>query len=483
MLDIDSLRPDHLGCYGYHRDTSPNIDRIAAEGVRFENYYTTDAPCLPSRTALMSGRFGIHNGVVGHGGTAADIRHEGPSREFRDKLAHESLPAFIRTLGLRTALISPFGERHSSWNFYAGFNEMYNTGNFGMESAEEVTPTVLRWIEGNAAADNWFLYVNYWDPHTPYRVPEAFGDPFQNEPLPAWLTDEVLAHHRGIVGPHTARDINMYDNGVDPRFPRHLGEIADFDGLRKMIDGYDTGVRYVDEHLGRVFQALEAQGVMDDVIIVITSDHGENLGELGIYGEHGTADNATSRIPMIVRWPGMQRDHVDQGLHYHLDLGPTIAELTGRDPMRSWDGRSYAKALTEGQDAGRDYLVVGQCAHVAQRSVRFGDWLYIRTYHDGFRLFDDEMLFNLKDDPHEQHNLANSQRDVCKEAVYLLHEWHTDMMKSMDFDVDPLWTVMREGGPHHAQNADLRTYVNRLEETGRGWAIPELKRRHPKAFE
>ena len=85
-LDLDTLRPDHLGCYGYHRNTSPNIDSIAAEGIQFSNYYASDAPCLPSRTALMSGTFGIHNGVINHGGTAADIRYEGTSRGFQDSL-------------------------------------------------------------------------------------------------------------------------------------------------------------------------------------------------------------------------------------------------------------------------------------------------------------------------------------------------------------------------------------------------------------
>ena len=103
ILDLDSTRPDHLGCYGYHRSTSPNIDNIAKEGVVFANYYTSDAPCLPSRTALMSGRLGIHTGVVGHGGTAADIRSEGPDRWFRDTLCRESLPSFMRKLGMKTA--------------------------------------------------------------------------------------------------------------------------------------------------------------------------------------------------------------------------------------------------------------------------------------------------------------------------------------------------------------------------------------------
>ena len=86
-IDIDCLRPDHLGCYGYHRDTSPTIDRLAAGGVRFENCYVPDAPCLPSRSALWSGRCGFHTGVVGHGGTAADPFVEGPTRGFRDLFA------------------------------------------------------------------------------------------------------------------------------------------------------------------------------------------------------------------------------------------------------------------------------------------------------------------------------------------------------------------------------------------------------------
>ncbi|WP_435168878.1 sulfatase family protein [Paenibacillus glycanilyticus] len=482
LLDLDSTRPDHLGCYGYPRQTSPNIDRIAAQGVRFDNYYTSDAPCFPSRTALMTGRFGIHNGVVGHGGSAADVRHEGASRDFRDRLASESFPALFRQAGMRTALVSPFGERHSAWTFYAGFNEIYNTGKGGMESAEEVTPVVLDWIDRNAEQDNWMLYVNYWDPHTPYRAPESFGNPFQDDPLPEWITGEVLDKHMRKVGPHSASEINMYDNATSPNYPRHPGDIRSRDDLRRMVDGYDCGVRFMDENIGQLFALLEKKGVMEELVIIITADHGENMGELGIYGEHGTADQGTCRIPMIIRWPGMQEGIVDKGLHYHLDLPPTIAELLGRKPMPSWDGSSYAKVLQSGEEAGREYLVVSQCAHVCQRSVRFGDWLYIRTYHDGYHLFDKEMLFHITEDPHEQINLAAERPDLCREAVYWLNDWHDRMMASMPYDTDPLWTVMKEGGPYHAKGS-LPRYLERLEQTGRGDAVPELIRRHPREFE
>ncbi|MTI58970.1 MAG: sulfatase [Firmicutes bacterium] len=490
-LDLDTLKADHLGCYGYHRNTSPNIDKIAEEGVRFENYYCSDAPCLPSRTALMSGRFGIHTGVVGHGGTSADMRREGASRGFKDRLEFDTLPGVLRSAGFKTASISPFAERHTSWTFYAGFSEMHNTGKSGFESAEEITPTALKWIEENADQDNWFLHLNYWDPHTPYRAPEEFGNPFENDPLPEWLTEDVLEEHRKKVGPHSAREINMFDNKINPRFPRQPGELEDMNDLRNMIDGYDCGIRYMDEHIGTLVSVLEEKGLMDNLVIIISADHGENMGELGIYGEHATADNITCRIPMIIKWPGAQENYVDNGLHYNLDLLPTLADIFEVEPKslwgeklpNRWDGESFKSALFEGEDCGRKYLVVSQCAHVCQRSVRFGEWLYMRTYHDGYHLFPEEMLFNIEEDPYEQNNLANERTDVCKEAVYLLNQWHDDMMKTMGkpYDADPLWTVIKEGGPFHAKG-HLKEYCEWLEKTDRGDKIPELKRRHPDEF-
>lgn len=484
FLDVDTLRPDHLGCYGYHRDTSPNIDRIAREGLRFQNYHCSDAPCLPSRAALFTGRFGIHTGIVGHGGTAADLRLEGRNRRFRDRCSRENLASLLRKCGLRTVSVSPFAERHSAWWFYAGFNELINTGKGGMESAEDITPAALTWIEQNGKKDNWFLHVNYWDPHTPYRAPAEFGNPFANEPLPAWLTLDVLAKHREHVGPHGPQEVNMYDNVTHPKYPRHPGELKDMDDVHRMIDGYDCGIRYMDGHIGQLLAALEKAGVMKDLVIIVSSDHGENMGELAIYGEHATADRITSRIPMIIRWPGKaQPGCMDEGLHYGLDLLPTLAELLGQTASPSWDGQSYAAAIISGMDCGRDDLVVSQCAHVCQRGVRFGSWHYMRTYHDGYHLFPDEMLFDVEEDPHEQHDVAVKNPAVCREAAARLARWHDRMMQTMPegYSVDPMRTVLDEGGPEHAKGA-LAAYCKRLEATGRGWAIEELKKRHPKEF-
>ncbi|KPL07703.1 sulfatase, partial [bacterium SM23_57] len=277
FFDIDTLRADHLGCYGYHRNTSPNIDRIARDGIIFNNYHCSDAPCLPSRTALTTGQFGIHTGVVGHGGTAADIRIEGKNRGFKSRLEFDSLPGLLSSLGLKTITISPFAARHGSWSFYAGWDEIHNTGLGGMEGADDITPTALKWIDQHAREENWFLHINYWDPHTPYRAPVTMGNPFSEDPIPEWITEEVLAGHQKLVGPHKARNINMFNDKLDP-FSKKLPagtiltppQINNIEDLTQLIDGYDIGIRRADDHVGIILDALKERGVWEDLVIIIS---------------------------------------------------------------------------------------------------------------------------------------------------------------------------------------------------------------------
>lgn len=485
-LDIDSLRPDHLGCYGYHRNTSPNIDRIAAQGVRFENCYVTDAPCLPSRTALFSGRFGVHTGVINHGGTAADPLVEGPGRGFRSTLGQTAWPSTFRQLGYRTATVSPFGERHSAWHWYAGFNEVYNTGKGGGETADEVSPVAIDWLRRNARAEDWFLHVNLWDPHTPYRTPEGFPNPFANDALPAWLTEEVRQAHWAGCGPHSAREVlgfggsGEHERRIACECPQQPVEIGSMEDVRRMFDGYDRAVRFADEHISRMFNTLADLGVLDDTMIVISSDHGENLGELNIYGDHQLADHVTSRVPLIIRPPGVtdgQAGRVDAALHYHLDFAATVTELVGGKVPAIWDGRSFAGALRDGQESGREFLVLSQGAWSCQRSVRFEDFICIRSYHDGLHGFPDVMLFDVRNDPHEQHDLAPRKPELVARAMTLLDQWHGEAMRTATHAVDPMWTVLREGGPLHCRGA-LTNYARRLRETGRAAWADRLERRH-----
>jgi choline-sulfatase len=482
-FDIDTLRPDHLGCYGYARATSPNIDAIAAEGIRFDGVYASDTPCLPSRSALISGRFGIHNGVVSHGGTGADPFVEGATRGFQSRPAITSWTRRMRTVGIRSATISTFGERHSAHHWYAGFNEVYNLGQMGMERADEVAVVARDWIARNARADNWFLHVHMWDPHTPYRTPDAFGDPFANDPIPGWFDEETRARRWRLPGPHSAQEIIGFQPGPFANFRRQPQTASSMAEVRRMFDGYDVGVRYADEHIGRIMNALADAGALDAAAVMISSDHGETLGELGIYCDHHTSDEHGSRLPMILKWPGLDAaagTRVDRALHYQIDVAATILELMGARVPSNWDGVSFAPAMRAGRASGREFLVLSHGAWTAQRAIRFGDHICIRTYHDGFHGLPPLMLFNLAADPHEQRDLAAAEPHTVGRALAMLEAWHADAMRRSAGGVDPLWTTLKEGGPWHIRG-HLDSYLERLKATGRDEWVERIRAGHESA--
>ncbi len=479
-IDIDTLRADHLGCYGYHRNTSPNIDELAQQSVRFENCYISDAPCLPSRTALWSGRCGFHTGVVNHGGTAADPFIEGTTRGFRDLFDATSWMSALRHLGLKTVTVSPFAERHAAWHWYAGYNEVYNPGKGGMEIADDITPLALDWIRRNGRSDNWFLHVNYWDPHTPYRTPQEYGNPFDGDPLPVWLTEEVRQRGWDGFGPMSPQEPHGWGGETGhKRYPRVPAQLDSIKAMTQWIDSYDVGIRYADEHVGRLLNALADIGVLDEIIIIVSADHGENHGELNVWGDHQTADQPTCRVPLIVRWPGLvDRPRVDRALHYHYDWAATLIELLGSQVPDNWDGQPFTEAFREGYERGQEYLVTSQQSWSCQRGVRFDDYLCLRTYHDGYKQLEPVMLFDIINDPHQQHDLAAKRPDVANRAMGLLADWHHDMMSTSQHNVDPMMTVLREGGPFHTRG-ELPAYLKHLRATGRTHYARLLAARHP----
>ncbi len=260
FIDIDSLRPDHLSCYGYHRNTSPNIDGVAAEGVRFTNYYATDTPCLPSRTALFSGQFGVRTGVVNHGGEFADPAVQGVDRGFRADAALNSFANMLRRGGYHTASISPFPARHTAYQIWYGFSEMHDTGGNGLDNADHVYPYAERWLAANGQDDNWFLHVNFWDPHTPYDHPESFGNPFENEPIEDWITQELLDRQNASFGPHSATEVAGITDTLPPAAKMGVGRVRTRDDAKAHLDGYDTGIRFADYYVGKIIDRPHGPG-------------------------------------------------------------------------------------------------------------------------------------------------------------------------------------------------------------------------------
>lgn len=481
-IDVDSLRPRNLGCYGYHRQTSPNIDRLAAKGVRLLNLYATDTPCLPSRTAFFSGKFGATTGVVNHGGKCAELPSEGLNRGFRSPFAESTLGSLLTRSGYHTGMISPFPRRHSAYHVTYGFHETHDTGKGGLENADEIFPVVEDWLTRNGTNEDWFLHVNFWDPHTPYDTPLEFGNPFKDSPALDWLTLDIIDRQRASFGPHSAREVPGIDDQLPASWLWGRGEIKDLNDAKVHFDGYDTGVLYADLYIGKILDLLEKLGIADETAVVLSADHGENLGELNVWGDHQTADEHTNHIPGVIYWPGVTDNHQGEsapGLHYNIDLAATILDLAspkGQELAHSahWQGESFAAEL-QGKPGGRDRLFLSQGAWSCQRSVRWDDWIYIKTVHSGMKDFPAQMLFNLKDDPHETQNLAKQHPELVTEAEHRLTEWLAERKPECPYG-DPFDIVIQEGGPEHARVRQQSGYLQRLRETGRAHHADWLER-------
>ncbi len=354
-----------------------------------------------------------------------------------------------------------------------------------MEIADEVTPFALDWLGRNARAENWFLHVNYWDPHTPYRTPTAFGNPFADDPPPAWLTDEVWQRAWNGFGPHSPQepfgfaDETLWHETAHRQYPGNPDQIDSPEVMRRWIDSYDTGIRYVDDHVGRLLNALADAGVLEDTMVIVSADHGENQGELNVWGDHQTADAITCRVPLIVRAPGVGGQvRVDEALHYQYDWAATVIELAGGTVPANWDGHAFTTAFQAGREEGRPFLVTSQNAWACQRGVRFDRYLLLRTYHDGYKQLEPVMLWDVSDDPHEQHDVAPERPDLVEQGMSLLTAWYDEMALTSQHDVDPMMTVLREGGPFHTRGM-LPAYLARLRATGRAAHADLLASRHP----
>jgi arylsulfatase A-like enzyme len=460
-FDLDSMRADHFGCYGYPRDTTPHMDAVAEEGVRFDHCYTSDSPCVPSRAALFSGRIGLHNGVATHWGPAAEFRFPGVGHFYRRRAP--MLMRHLRQHGFRTVSFSSFADRHQAFWFAAGWSELHTfTLKQGNEDANEVNDAVLPWLEAHGAEDDYFLHIHYWDPHRNYTMPASWAERFANDPPPAWPDAETVKRHREIAGPFTASELFPWGPGRSPvsTMPDEIAGRADF---KRFVDGYDGAIRFMDEHVGRVLDRLRAHGVYDETTIIISADHGEAMGEFGVYGDHVCAGEAVNRIPLILRGPGIERGGSRDSLVYNVDLPPTLCERLGIPVPEGWDGESFAKRLEAEGGEVRDHIVWSHGLYSVQRVVRTARWSFLRTYHPGLFDFEPRALYDMGTDPYQTRNVIDEQPVIARELEAKLEAWKAERLDERQ-GRDPFEAALKQGPWSYVP---LEYWLERLRSRGR----------------
>jgi len=482
-IDLDCCRSDHLGCNGYPRNTSPNIDRIAQEGVTFTHCYGSNSPCIPSRAALFSGRFGFNNGVVGHHDVGEAFRYTDLYRGHWRDMDRPMLPMQLWQQGMKTVTFSCFHDRHNAWWFASGWEEIHTfTRKRGQERADEVNAAFLPWFRQHASEDNWFIHLHYWDIHSHYRTPEDWPARFCDQPAPDWPDQATIDAHQSFYGPRAAVDMYTgYEDrpgmggGYSRPVPYMPDAIRTTDDFRMLIDGYDASIAYTDDHIGQVLSVLDEQGLLDETAIIVSGDHGDSFGEHGQYMDHGIANEAVHHVPMVVRWPGVttQPGRCD-AMIYGMDLGPTVCELLGLPTPSRWDGRSFAPALRGQAFEGWAYQVWDHGIYTLTRAVRTPDWLMIRVLHPGLYPYDDPiMLHDMRSDPHQAVNLAAERPDKVGELTALMEIWRQEQINKGG-GPDPMEQMVPVGPFLYYTPEQM---FERFERTGRADMIPQLKAR------
>ena len=420
FIMTDTLRADYLGCYGNSWIKTPNIDRLAAEGTMFTNCYAEGQPTLQSRRALMTGRrtFPWKDDRVIPGdrlnlqpgwqpinedySTISEIlRVNGFFTGFVSDVPQYPKPGMNYHRGFDTwdfvrihAADSNFApldlypdlrkERVSDWDARRSRRNGYKHYHRTLRAEDEVLAgRTLRigadWLMGHRQVENWFLWVDTFDPHEPFLPPPAYQDLYSKEEL--------------LSEPYEISE----DSGSQSE-----------DSIAKTRSLYAGEVTKLDYWVGYLLQALERSGRAGETIVVFHSDHGVPLGHGGHMHKSGRSMyQCQSRNPLIVRHPsGLGAGKAIGALCYNMDIMPTLLEFAGREIPEEVEAMSLAPLMRDETESIRSCVTSGYNAWAMYR-----DESYLMTQHfDG----SDVLLHDLKKDPREERNIAKGNKELVR---------------------------------------------------------------------
>ena len=424
ICTCDQLRAHEVGCYGNSVIRTPNIDRLAAEGIRFENSVTNYPVCLPARSVLISGQYnrtctgGSSNvTVAGPGGRTFYLQYP---EHGRPHLKDPTLAEVLRGTGYQTAAI---GKWHiHSWPHDVGFdsyviprmNHCHTGQSFTENGGVEFAPAgysvdyeadrLEQFVELPDDDRPFFLYYNISPPHCPFGdAPERYLHMYDPDAIPI----------RANVDLNTPlKDQEHWFNVYrwDFRYYNHRlpGTMRLPEGytLKHLIAEYYGLTTWVDDTVGRMLDVLDRTGLSEDTIVVFTSDHGDNLGSQGLV-QKGGPNEESIRIPLIVRWPGrgappaVNRSHVAS----LVDLAPTLLSLIGVDIPQHFQGRDLAPLCCGQASNAPSYAFVETSRGVAIRTLNH---MYYLPYEGDNRQLaqNPSQFFDLAHDPYQLRNLA-----------------------------------------------------------------------------
>jgi arylsulfatase A-like enzyme len=398
LFGVDSLRADHMSCYGYPRLTTPHVDRFARSGALFERTYSPHIPTTSGYGSMLTGMDCFTTQIVA-------LRHRGP---LRPEVA--TLAEILRQEGYATTCVG-FGGNPASRGFetyieYPGWGSWNEGRSPKAQNLNRVAvPELERLVHGDQP---FFLFLRHMDPHAPYLPPEPFERMFYhgNECDPANHSMDPVMEFRPF------RD--FFASWMPPG-------ITDKDYV---IAQYDGAIAYMDSAIATLFTAMETLGVLDDSIVVLNADHGETLYDHECwFDHHGIYDNVL-HVPLIIRYPAkVPAGRRIGGFNQHKDLVPTLLELADIESDICFDGRSLMPMVRGEVASHESSFYITECTWMRKHGWRTPEWKLIRALEPDFHFKPPVELYNLFEDPGEDHNLAEKEPDVVECLTRRMEEW------------------------------------------------------------
>ncbi len=396
IITLDTVRADHLSCYGAPEGTTPNIDALADHGVLFENMHSQTNQTNPSHTTIMTGVMGIEHGILDNKTVLPDNA--------------DTLPEAFKRAGYATAGF-PATNHTSSWFGWRGFDHIYMVEPLikNQLNAEQITDRVIAWIDENPGKP-FFIWAHYFDAHAPYHPPKEFQKRFY--PKNPKLGDATP---------------------INDAFPSiaHYGWLKDVRDIDYPKALYMAEIAFIDEQIGRLLKHLDDKSLTDGTGVVLTADHGENLGELEQYFNHYFILESTLRVPLIMRMPGLASALRVPQRATHVDIAPTLAELYGVDLQNVTRGVSLVPTLKGSANPALEARTEFIFEHGNNRQVAFrqGDLKVIFTITE----FDDKppvhvganevWVFDLAKDPQEKNNIKDQHAALIAKYEPMARQW------------------------------------------------------------
>jgi arylsulfatase len=415
LIDIDTLRADHLGCYGYRYPTSPHMDALAAQSVLFEKCYAPGIPTTPAHTTIYTGLHPLSHNIVCHGG-AVDLDRKTPV-----------LPELLQQAGYTTCAIDnlfdikPWLAR--GYEFY--INPSHKHRMRLLVSCEEINHRAIPWLKAHTS-EPFFLYVHYWEPHTPYLPPVRYRNFWQG-------TDPCDPTVRTF---DPIKKTPFWGMWADTWFKK-LGPITDADYV---VSLYDGEISHVDEGIGELVAAIDELGLAENTLVIVTADHGESMYEHGIFFDHHGLYENTIHVPLIMRMPGAlpAGRRVDSFVQQH-DFAPTLLKWGGAQVPDAMEGKDL-RPLAEGTDEKLLWDRVVCCENTWQSkwAVRTDRHKFILSRRPDPYGSPPRALYDLAEDPGEERNVAEAQPDLARDLERWLEDWIAAGLRRSGRTQDPI---------------------------------------------